>query len=83
MSALAVMPLEQHDSKDSVKEKLIERGGQVENLIGCKFRAYSGIAWRIGCIGQIEKFTTKGRVVIDASGWNRFNPDDAVFLSPL
>lgn len=68
---------------ESMKEKLIERGGKVEGYAGVHYRAYSGIGWRLNSCNQIVRFSVKGRVVLDAHGWNEFNPNDAVFPAPL
>jgi hypothetical protein len=66
-----------------VREKLIERGGRVESFTGSHYRAYSGIGWRVNSQNQVEKYTVKGRVVIDGHGWNRFNPNSSVYVTPL
>lgn len=83
LSLLAVTPLESLESKESLRAKLIERGGKVEGFAGCHYRAYNGIGWRVNTFNQIEKHTVKGRVVLDAQGWNRFNPNASVFVVPL
>lgn len=80
---LSAYPFSRHASQDIIKAKVIERGTQVESLAGCKYRLYNGIAWRLANYGQTEKFTTKGRVVIDPRGWNRFNPNQSVYVTPL
>lgn len=66
-----------------MRAKLVERGGKVEALAGSHFRAYTGIGWRINDINQMEKYSVKGRVVLDTIGWNRFQPNSAVYVSPL
>lgn len=83
MNSLSAFPFDRHSSKDNLRTKLIERGAQFESLAGCKYRLYSGVAWRLAAYGQTEKFTTKGRVVVDPRGWNRFNPNQSIYVNPL
>lgn len=83
ISNLAAFPIDLHDEYEQVKAKLIERGSRVEALAGSHFRSYNGVGWRIGPYGTKEKHTVKGRVVIDPFGYNRFEPDFAVYVTPL
>lgn len=79
-----MMPLESHDSKDSLTKKLIERGSQVEKLVGSHYRAYNGIGWRLNeRTTQIDRHPVKSRIVLDTQGWNRYNPNQSVFVDPL
>ena len=80
---LPTLPLEFHSNKEELRAKLIERGGKVEGFAGCHYRAYNGVGWRYGNMGVKEKFNVKGRIVIDTNGWNRFNPNMSVFVTPL
>lgn len=41
------------------------------------------MGWRTGNTGVKEKYTVKGRIVIDTYGWNKFNPNFCVFVTPL
>jgi len=82
-SILAAVPFDRLASKESVRKKLIERGGRVESFAGSHYRAYSGIGWRLDHQNLVEKYSVKGRVVIDAHGWNRFNPNYSVYVTPL
>lgn len=83
ISSLVAFPINLHDKHDQIKTKLIERGARVEALAGSHFRSYNGIGWRTGPYGNKEKHTVKGRVVIDPFGFNRFEPDYAVYVTPL
>lgn len=83
INSLVAFPIELHDSYELMKAKLIERGSRVESLSGTYFQSYNGVGWRIGIQGNKEKFAVKGRVVIDPFGWNRFEPDFAVYVNPL
>ncbi|KAJ4413852.1 hypothetical protein N0V82_008294 [Gnomoniopsis sp. IMI 355080] len=83
ISNLAAFPIDLHEEYEQIKTKLIERGARVEALAGSHFRSYNGVGWRIGPYGNKEKHTVKGRVVIDPFGYNRFEPDFAVYVSPL
>lgn len=80
---LPTLPLEFHSNKEELKTKLIERGAKLESFAGCHYRAYNGVGWRFGNMGTKEKFSVKGRIVIDTHGWNRFNPNMSVFVTPL
>ena len=82
-SALTAMPFDRHPSKESLKEKLVKRGAKVESFAGTHYCAYTGTAWRLDDRDKMVKFSIKGRVVLDAYGWDQFNPNYAVVLSPL
>lgn len=83
ITSLPTLPFDFHGHKDEIHAKLIERGGKVEGYAGSHYRAYHGIGWRMGHMGQKEKYTIKGRIVLDTHGWNRFNPAMAVYVTPL
>ncbi|KAK5123020.1 hypothetical protein LTR85_003586 [Meristemomyces frigidus] len=80
---LPTLPLDFHGSKDEIKAKLTERGSKVEKFAGSHYRAYNGVGWRTNNMGQKEKYSVKGRIVIDTFGWNRFNPNFSIFVTPL
>ena len=80
---LPSLPLEFHGNKAELRTKLIERGAKVEGLAGSHYRAYNGVGWRLGSMGHKEKYSVKGRIVIDTYGWNRFNPNMSIFTTPL
>lgn len=77
------MPFDRHPSMENIRAKLIKRGSKVESFAGTHYRAYNGIAWRLDDREKMVKFSVKGRVVLDAYGWDQFNPNHAVFLAPL
>lgn len=83
INALAAFPLTFHAEKDDMVKRLLERGAKVEGLAGNHYRAYKGIGWKMNPFGTKDKFNIDGRVVLDTYGWNRFNPNYAVFVSPL
>ncbi|RMY06426.1 hypothetical protein D0867_09168 [Hortaea werneckii] len=83
ITSLPTMPLEHHSSKDEMKAKLIERGGKVEKLAGSNYCAYNGVGWRLNGNGGKDKFTVKGRIVVDTYGWNKFNPNWCVYVTAL
>ncbi|KAI8932392.1 hypothetical protein NX059_010579 [Plenodomus lindquistii] len=83
INALRVFPLEFHPEGEAVKTRLIERGAKAEALAGANYRAYQGVAWRIGEFGTKDQYNVKGRIVIDTHGWNRFNPHYAINVGPL
>lgn len=81
--SLQAYPFELHDKQADMKAKLIERGSRVEALAGTHYRNYNGVGWRPNCNGGIEKFTVKGRIVVDPLGFNRFQPDFPVYVAPF
>lgn len=83
ISSLVAFPINLHEKYDDIKGRLIERGARVEALAGSHFRSYNGVGWHTNRYGNKEKHTVKGRVVIDPFGYNRFEPDYAVFVTPL
>ncbi|KAK5110649.1 hypothetical protein LTR62_005689 [Meristemomyces frigidus] len=80
---LPVSPLESHSEATAIKDKLLERGAKVEALAGSHYRGYNGIGWRLNNMNQKEKYSIKGRVIIDTYGWNRFNPNMSVYVTAL
>jgi len=83
INSLSCFPLDFHKEKKELEDRLVERASKIEALAGTHYRAYEGIGWRINAHGGKDKFTVKGRVVIDTFGWNRFNPNMAIFVTPL
>jgi hypothetical protein len=83
ITSLSAYPLEYHHHKEDLKKRLIERGAKAEALAGSHYKAYSGPAWRRGTFGTKDKYTIRGRIVIDTFGWNRFNPNFAVYVTPF
>ncbi|KAK3705883.1 hypothetical protein LTR37_013036 [Vermiconidia calcicola] len=83
ITGLPTLPLEHHANKNELKGKLIERGNKIEHFAGPHYRAYSGLGWRLGNMGVKEKYSVRGRIVIDTYGFNRFNPNMSVFVTPL
>lgn len=83
ITSLSSSPLDFHSNKAEMRAKLIDRGLKFEALAGSNFQAYEGMGWRTGNYGVKDKYSIKGRVVIDTYGWNRFNPNTAIYTSPL
>lgn len=83
ITSLQTLPLDFHSSKAEIAAKLIERGSKVEKFAGSHYRAYNGIGWRLNNMGQKERYSVKGRIVIDTFGWNRFNPNWSIFVTAL
>jgi uncharacterized protein DUF7025 len=84
ISSLAAFPLNQHPDQEALLKRLRERGTAFESFAGSHYRAYSGFGWN-RCVFENRrvKYNITGRIVIDAAGWNRFNPNFATRLSPL
>jgi ATPase family associated with various cellular activities (AAA) len=83
-SSLAALPIDHHPDKEALLKRLLDRGNTFESIAGSHYRAYSGFGWnRCMFENRRVKYNITGRIVIDASGWNRFNPNFALRLSPL
>jgi hypothetical protein len=83
ITSLQTLPWDSHGHKADIYTKLVERGTRVEELAGSHYRSYHGIGWRLNNMGRKERYNIKGRIVIDTLGFNRFNPDMAVYVSTL
>ncbi|KAF1351393.1 P-loop containing nucleoside triphosphate hydrolase protein [Delphinella strobiligena] len=83
ISSLSALPLEFHAQPTEVRHRLIARGAKVEAFAGTHYRTYDGIGWKLDSYGEKEKHSVNGRIVIDGLGWNRYNPNQAVYVSPL
>ncbi|KAF9690649.1 hypothetical protein EKO04_011319 [Ascochyta lentis] len=83
IGSLKAYPIDYHHDSQAVRERLIARGAKAETLAGSNYRAYHGVAWKMGSFGTKDKYNVKGRIVIDTYGWNRFNPGDAIYVTPL
>lgn len=81
--SLSTSPLEFHNDKDELRARLSERGGKIEALAGTHYRTYEGMGWRYNACGQKDKFSIKGRIVIDTYGWNRFMPNYSIYVNAL
>jgi len=81
--SLSTSPLEFHHNKDEIRSKLAERGEKIEALAGTHYRNYEGMGWRYNACGQKDKFSIKGRIVIDTYGWNRFMPNWSIYVNAL
>ncbi|GAB7357498.1 hypothetical protein MBLNU459_g0032t1 [Dothideomycetes sp. NU459] len=81
ITSLVAFPLDFHPRKAELVQNLVERGSKVEYFAGTHYRAYDGIGWKYDQYGQKEKFTVKGRIVVDAVGWNRYNPNSAIYVA--
>ena len=80
---LPTMPLDFHKNIADLKARLIVRGAKVEDLAGSHYRSYNGIGWRFDMNGNKVKYVVKGRVVVDAYGFNRYNPNGTIFVKRL
>jgi hypothetical protein len=83
INQLAAFPLDFHAEKEELSARLLERGAKVEALAGSNYKSYHGVGWKFNPFGGKDKFNIKGRVVIDTYGWNRFQPNNAIFVTPL
>ena len=79
---LSAMPLAFHPTKDLMREALIRRGRDFQRLSGYHYKAYEGIAIGEGLRGPV-KYNINSRIIIDTYAWNRFQPNDQVYLNSL
>ncbi|KAL1630041.1 hypothetical protein SLS54_000901 [Diplodia seriata] len=80
---LAAYPIEYHQDSEALRKRLLERGAKFEALAGSHYKGYHGLAWKEDSWGKRQKYNIKGRVVIDTYGWNRFEPNFAIYTNPL
>ncbi|EGP92754.1 uncharacterized protein MYCGRDRAFT_31554 [Zymoseptoria tritici IPO323] len=83
ITALPAYPLQYHEDSEQLQKSLIERGGRVEDFASPSFCQYSGVGWTLDHNGNKVQMSVQGRVVIDAGGFNKFNPNLAVHVSPF
>lgn len=83
IGSLKAYPIDYHHDAEALRSRLTARGAKAEELAGSNYRAYHGVAWKLGSFGTKDKYNVKGRIVIDTYGWNRFNPGNAVYVTPL
>ena len=82
ITELSVIPLVHYPDGEKLKESLVRRGKAFEALSGYHFKHYRGTANERE---DKEYFEVKvdSSVIIDAYGWNRFKPFQAVLLRSL
>ncbi|KAG9689190.1 P-loop containing nucleoside triphosphate hydrolase protein, partial [Aureobasidium melanogenum] len=83
IASLAAYPVEYHSDEANLLKMLISRGSAVESLVGTHYRAYDGIGHKLDMYGQKERHSVKGRIIVDAVGWNRYMPNQAIYTSTL
>ncbi|KAL8965349.1 MAG: hypothetical protein Q9183_003902, partial [Haloplaca sp. 2 TL-2023] len=75
---LPVYPLAYHPRVNRVTKQLIANGMKYEQLAGSHHKMYQGIALRRG-----QPFYVDSRIIIDASTFVRYNPDQDLAVRPL
>ena len=83
ITALSCSPIEFHVNKTDIQDKLMDRASRIEAFAGVHYRTYEGLGWRMSSLGQKEKYSVKGRIVVDTYGWNKFNPNHTIYVSSL
>ncbi|KAH0360118.1 P-loop containing nucleoside triphosphate hydrolase protein, partial [Aureobasidium melanogenum] len=83
IASLAAYPVEYHADEANLLKTLINRGSAVESLVGTHYRAYDGIGHKLDMYGQKERHSVKGRIIVDAVGWNRYMATQAIYTSAL
>ena len=74
INTLEVFPLEFHAHPSSVKSRLVRRGKTFGSLIGTHHRHYKGAAFTKDKDGNLIKFTTNERIMIDALFFRKMQP---------
>ncbi|KAL4757808.1 ATP-binding protein [Aspergillus foveolatus] len=78
---LSVFPLKYHDNEATIRENLIARGRLWESYKGFHYLQYDGIgSGHSEFHGGKVRHIVRSRIVIDARGYNSFNPDYAVWI---
>ncbi|KAI5247435.1 P-loop containing nucleoside triphosphate hydrolase protein [Aureobasidium subglaciale] len=83
IASLATYPIEYHTDEATLRDRLITRASEIESLVGTHYRAYDGLGWKLDIYGQKERHSIKGRIVVDAVGWNRYMPNQAIYTTAL
>jgi hypothetical protein len=83
IASLSAYPIEYHSDEVALRKTLLDRGSVIESLVGTHYRAYDGIGHKLDMYGQKERHSVKGRIIVDTVGWNRYNPNQAVYTSAL
>jgi len=83
IASLTAYPIEYNPDEATLRKNLIDRGSVIESLVGTHYRAYDGIGHKLDMYGQKERHSVKGRIIIDTVGWNRYNPNQAIYTSAL
>lgn len=65
IGSLKAYPIDYHHDAQVLRERLIARGAKAEELAGSNYRAYHGVAWKLGSFGTKDKYNVKGRVSIN------------------
>jgi len=64
IGSLKAYPIDYHHDAPALRARLTARGTKVEELAGSNYRAYHGVAWKLGSFGTKDKYNVKGRVSI-------------------
>jgi hypothetical protein len=83
IASLAAYPIDYHSDAANIRTSIINRGSIIETLVGTHYRAYDGIGHKLDMYGQVERHSVKGRIIVDTVGWNRYNPNQAIYTSAL
>lgn len=76
IGSLKAYPIEYHHDAEALRSRLTARGAKAEELAGSNYRAYHGVAWKLGSFGTKDKYNVKGRVSGIVFRWFRALADD-------
>jgi hypothetical protein len=83
IASLSAYPIKHHLDEAALCRSLVDRGSAIESLVGTHYRAYDGIGHKQNAFGNMERYSVKGRIIVDTVGWNRYNPNHAIYTTAL
>ena len=83
ISQLTAFPMHFHPDEKNITAKLIARGKEFERLSGYHFKAYKGLAIGKGLQDRPVAFNVNSRIIIDTYAWNRFQPNDQIYVGGM
>ena len=83
IKSLRAFPFAFHPDRESVIQRLTERGRVFESLAGAQYKAYNGLAIDRDNENNEIRVNVTGRIVVDAASWNKFSAHSTVYLDAI
>jgi len=83
ITALVAYPILYHPNREDVEQRCIARGVIFESLKGFQYRSYKGIGISEVNSYKTVKYHIDGRIIIDTSAFNLFNPNIDIAVTYL
>ncbi|KAF2242114.1 P-loop containing nucleoside triphosphate hydrolase protein [Trematosphaeria pertusa] len=80
---LAAFPMRVHPQQEKAEEMLVKRGMKFEELAGCHYKEYSGMAITWDKEGKEAPTNCTGRIIVDSDTFRRFSPRYVGYIEPL